>query len=60
MRRHIVFDTEVVSLRWDEDDATWEVMAKGPDGQRVRHPNVVISAVGLLSRPSIPDIDGVD
>ncbi len=58
VRRHIVFDTEVVSLRWDEDDATWEVMAKGPDGQRVWHPNVVISAVGLLSRPSIPDIDG--
>ncbi len=58
VRRNIVFDTEVVSLRWDEDDATWEVTAKGPEGQRVWRPNVVISAVGLLSRPSIPAIDG--
>ena len=32
--------------------------AKGPEGQRVWRPNVVISAVGLLSRPSIPEIDG--
>jgi 4-hydroxyacetophenone monooxygenase len=58
VRQHIVFDTEVVSLRWDEDDATWEVTAKGPEGQRVWHPNAVISAVGLLSRPSIPAIAG--
>ena len=58
VRQNIVFDTEVVSLRWDEDNATWEVTAKGPEGQRVWRPNVVISAVGLLSRPSIPEIDG--
>jgi 4-hydroxyacetophenone monooxygenase len=58
VRQHIVFDTEVVSLRWDENEATWEVTAKGPEGERVWHPNVVISAVGMLSRPSVPHIQG--
>jgi 4-hydroxyacetophenone monooxygenase len=58
VRRHIVFDTEVVSLRWEEEEATWEVTAKGLQGESVWHPSVVISAVGMLSRPSIPHIEG--
>lgn len=60
VRDHIVFDTEVVSLTWDEASATWEVLAKGPDGQRAWRPRAVISAVGLLSRPSVPAISGMD
>ena len=60
VRRRIVFDTEVTSLVWDEADARWEVRAHGPDGERVWRPNVVISAVGMLSRPSIPAIPGAD
>jgi 4-hydroxyacetophenone monooxygenase len=59
VREHIVFDTEVVSLSWDEKTSRWEVMAKGPDAERVWRPNVVISAVGLLSRPSMPLIEGM-
>ena len=39
--------------------STWEVIAKGREGQRVWRPNVVISAVGLLSRPSLPRIEGM-
>mgnify|MGYP002132842547 CR=1 FL=1 len=53
VRDRIVFDTEVVSLTWDEDASRWEVSAKGPDGERVWRPNIVISAVGLLSRPAV-------
>jgi 4-hydroxyacetophenone monooxygenase len=59
LRDHMVFDTEVVSLTWDEKGSVWEVVAKGPEGQRVWRPNVVISAVGLLSRPSMPTIEGM-
>ena len=59
VRDHIVFDTEVVTMSWDEEVATWEVTAKGPEGQQVWHPNAVISAVGLLSRPNVPQIDGM-
>jgi 4-hydroxyacetophenone monooxygenase len=59
VRNHIAFDTEVVSLTWDDETSTWEVISKGPEGQQVWRPNVVISAVGLLSRPSLPSIDGM-
>jgi 4-hydroxyacetophenone monooxygenase len=59
VRDRIVFDTEVVSLTWDEADARWEVLAKGPGGEHVLRPDVVISAVGLLSRPSVPTIEGM-
>jgi 4-hydroxyacetophenone monooxygenase len=59
VRDHLVFDTEVVSLDWDDETSRWEVTAKGPEGQRVWHPNAVISAVGLLSRPNLPEIPGM-
>lgn len=60
LREHIVFDTEVVTMTWREDAATWEVVAKGPDGVRVYRASAVIGAVGLLSRPSLPSIVGMD
>jgi 4-hydroxyacetophenone monooxygenase len=60
VREHIVFGTEVVSLTWDPATATWEVLAKGPDGQRTWRARAVISAVGLLSRPSVPDLPGAE
>jgi 4-hydroxyacetophenone monooxygenase len=56
VRDRLIFDTEVVSLGWDEETSRWEVTAKGPEGQRVWRPNAVISAVGLLSRPNLPEI----
>ena len=60
VREHIVFETEVVTMTWHEATAMWEVTAKGPDGQRVYRANAVITAVGLLSRPSLPRIEGMD
>jgi 4-hydroxyacetophenone monooxygenase len=60
VREHIVFDTEVATMTWHEDSATWEVVANGPDGQRVYRAGIVVTAVGLLSRPSLPRIEGMD
>jgi 4-hydroxyacetophenone monooxygenase len=60
VREHIEFDTEVTSLIWNEDDAVWEIRAEGPDGPRLWRANAVISAVGFLSRPNVPDIEGLD
>jgi 4-hydroxyacetophenone monooxygenase len=60
VRRHIEFDTEVTSLIWNEGDAVWEIRAEGPDGTRLWRANAVISAVGFLSRPNVPDIEGLD
>jgi 4-hydroxyacetophenone monooxygenase len=60
VRNKIVFDTEVQSLVWDEDSAEWELRTEGPDGSRVWRANLVISAVGILSRPNMPTIPGMD
>jgi 4-hydroxyacetophenone monooxygenase len=60
IRKHIEFDTEVTSLIWNEDDAVWEIGTTGPDGARRWRANAVISAVGFLSRPNVPDIEGLD
>ncbi|HVU73615.1 MAG TPA: NAD(P)/FAD-dependent oxidoreductase [Mycobacteriales bacterium] len=58
LREHIRHDTEVVALTWDDEAARWEVRAKTPDGELVLNVPIVITAVGLLSRPSIPEIAG--
>ena len=34
VRDRIRFDTEVVSATWNDDDARWEVLVRGPDGSR--------------------------
>ncbi|WP_426570889.1 flavin-containing monooxygenase [Aquihabitans sp. McL0605] len=53
---HIRFETEVRSAVWDEESATWTVDTTG--GPLVA--NAVISAVGQLNRPKLPDIEGLD
>src|SRR6201996_1256199 len=58
LRRHIVFDTEVSAITWDEDARRWHVAARTPDGPRSWDVNAVITAVGFLSRPNIPHVDG--
>ena len=60
LRDNIEFSTEVTSLVWDEAAAEWEVTSDGPTGTEVRRANAVITAVGLLSRPSIPAIEGME
>lgn len=58
LERHIAFDTEVVSLTWDDASSTWVVVAEGPEGRRTLRARGVMSAVGFLNRPNIPSIDG--
>ena len=59
LRDHIRFGTEVVSATWSEDDARWTVVVRGRDGaEESIEANAVISAVGQLNRPSLPDIPG--
>ena len=60
VRDDIVFNTEVKSCVWDDDEAMWNVRAVGPEGERVWQVNAVISAVGFLSRPNMPSIEGMD
>lgn len=59
IRKNIEFYTEVRSVTWDEEVKLWEVVADSPDGSRTWRVNAVISAVGFLNRPNIPDIPGL-
>src|SRR5262249_32890066 len=60
LRRDIVFNTEVRSLTWDEQSSQWEIVTEGPEGRRTHRSNAVVTAVGFLNRPIIPDIEGKD
>ncbi|MCW0212065.1 MAG: NAD(P)/FAD-dependent oxidoreductase [Pseudonocardia sp.] len=60
VRREIEFHTEVRSAVWDSQEHVWEVTSSGPDGVQVRRVNAIISAVGFLSRPNIPELPGID
>jgi 4-hydroxyacetophenone monooxygenase len=55
LRRHVRFGTEVVAATWSDDEQRWTVeLATGETV--VAH--AVISAVGQLNRPVLPDIPG--
>jgi 4-hydroxyacetophenone monooxygenase len=61
LRDRIRFRTEVVRADWDEDEACWSVTVRGADGsEHGLRANAVISAVGQLNRPKLPDIEGRD
>ncbi|MDI3422619.1 flavin-containing monooxygenase [Streptomyces luteolus] len=55
---HIRFDTEVGAAHWDEERSSWELRLRGPDGARTVRSEVLVSAVGQLNRPRLPDIPG--
>ena len=60
VRKNIVFGTEVRSLVWDDESAVWHITTEGPEGEQSWRANAVIAAVGFLSRPNIPQIDGLE
>lgn len=60
LRGDIEFDTEVKMVAWDEQAGLWEVQAVGPQGARTWRANAIISAVGLLSRPNVPEFEGLN
>ncbi len=57
---HVRFGTEVTAAVWDEAAARWTVSVTGPDGPDELTATAVISAVGQLNRPQLPDIEGRD
>ncbi len=61
IREHVRFDTEVLDATWDDAGGHWSVTVRDAKGhaETVRA-DAVVSAVGQLNRPKMPDIDGVD
>jgi 4-hydroxyacetophenone monooxygenase len=61
IRDRIRLQTEVESAEWDEGAKRWRVTVKGPDGAlETIDANAIVSAVGQLNRPRLPDIPGRD
>lgn len=61
IRDHIQFETEVVSAEYDDAQAIWTVTTRHADGKTAQlRAKAVISAVGVLNRPKLPDIPGRD
>lgn len=49
--RHVELNTLVRGARWNDDEATWSVEVEGPDGHRTETFDVLVSAIGQLSKP---------
>ncbi|CPW03951.1 Probable monooxygenase [Mycobacteroides abscessus] len=55
--RHVTFNTRVTRGYWDEDEYRWHVFT---DGGQEYICQFLISGVGALHIPSIPEIEGLD
>jgi 4-hydroxyacetophenone monooxygenase len=58
---HIRFDTEVQAADFDEASGEWRVRVRAKDGAtQTLRARVLISGVGQLNRPKLPDIEGLE
>jgi 4-hydroxyacetophenone monooxygenase len=61
LRSAIRFGTEVQAAHWDEQRQRWIVTATDRDGRRQEFvANALVTAVGQLNKPKLPDIPGYD
>jgi 4-hydroxyacetophenone monooxygenase len=59
IRPNVRFGTEVSSIEYDEDSGRWTLDLVGPGGvEQTLEADAVISAVGQLNRPQLPNIEG--
>jgi 4-hydroxyacetophenone monooxygenase len=60
-RRNTRFRTSAVRAEYDEAAARWMVTLRAADGTLEVLPfNAVITAVGILNQPKLPDVPGID
>lgn len=58
---HVRWETEVLGMTWDDTAGTWTVRVRTPDGtEDTLVARAVISAVGQLNRPHVPELDGAE
>lgn len=58
--KNVRFGTEVLAATYNEASCTWQLKLNGPDGPYDAEFSAVVSAVGQLNQPKIPDVPGVD
>ncbi|MFL0179645.1 MULTISPECIES: flavin-containing monooxygenase [unclassified Mycobacterium] len=61
LTEHIRWGTEVTDAVWNEGNGTWTLTTRTADGAgSTLSARAVITAVGQLNRPNLPDLDGAD
>ena len=60
LRPFIRFGTEVISASFDESSKTWRLRTRSSDGEQSLEADAIVSAVGQLNRPKLPEIGGRD
>jgi 4-hydroxyacetophenone monooxygenase len=56
---HVRWQTEVAAAEWDDEDGAWAVTVRQPDeGLSTMRARAIITAVGQLNRPHIPEFEG--
>ena len=59
--QRVRFDTEVIAATYNENTKSWNVDVRGGDGRlETLTANVLISAVGVLNRPKLPQVTGME
>jgi 4-hydroxyacetophenone monooxygenase len=59
VRPHMQFQTEVKAARWDAGKNVWRVTVEGEAGVEEIEAMALVSAVGQLNLPAVPDIPGM-
>ncbi len=59
VKPHIRFRHEVLSAAFDEARSVWKLHVKTPAGEETLEANALISAVGQLNQPKLPEIPGM-
>ncbi|MDX2358636.1 NAD(P)/FAD-dependent oxidoreductase [Dietzia sp. PP-33] len=61
IRRHVRFRHEVTRAEFDDAGQSWRVTVRRPDGEsELLVAPILISAVGLLNRPKVPNLPGIE
>jgi 4-hydroxyacetophenone monooxygenase len=61
IRPLVRFGTEVLRATWDEEQSIWRVLVRDGNGrQDSLEARAIISAVGQLNQPKMPDIPGME
>lgn len=58
---HVSWGREATRAQWDDETGQWTVTLRGADGStEQRSATAIISGVGFLNRPLIPDLPGLE
>lgn len=61
LTERVRWNTEAASAEWNDDDGTWSIVLRGAGGQEsALRARAIITAVGQLNRPHIPQFEGAE